>query len=215
MPNTDPLLGPLQDNGGRTRTHALLPDSPAIDMGNEAQCPRTDQRGVPRPQDGDEDGWAFCDIGAYEVEGITVAPDVLTITGPGECFVDQSYIYTATVEPISTSLPLEYIWQLDGQVPITQTGGLTDTISFTWDMPGTQVITITTRNPAGSRADTHVITITAPLYETYLPLVIKYSAPPLDSIPTFSLPGGGLFMGLIIIGKVEDEMVVIEGVDHQ
>jgi len=29
--NTDPLLGPLQDNGGPTFTHALLPGSPAID----------------------------------------------------------------------------------------------------------------------------------------------------------------------------------------
>ena len=32
--NTDPLLGPLQDNGGPTFTHALLPGSPAIDAGD-------------------------------------------------------------------------------------------------------------------------------------------------------------------------------------
>src|SRR6266478_131593 len=32
--NTDPMLGPLQDNGGPTLTHALLPGSPAIDAGN-------------------------------------------------------------------------------------------------------------------------------------------------------------------------------------
>ena len=32
--NTDPVLGPLQDNGGPTFTHALLPDSPAIDAGD-------------------------------------------------------------------------------------------------------------------------------------------------------------------------------------
>ena len=31
--NTDPLLGPLADNGGPTFTHALLPGSPAIDAG--------------------------------------------------------------------------------------------------------------------------------------------------------------------------------------
>src|SRR5262249_37311881 len=30
----DPLLGPLQDNGGPTRTHALLPGSPGIDGGH-------------------------------------------------------------------------------------------------------------------------------------------------------------------------------------
>ena len=32
--DTDPLLGPLQDNGGVTLTHALLPGSPAVDAGD-------------------------------------------------------------------------------------------------------------------------------------------------------------------------------------
>ena len=45
--NTDPLLGPLQDNGGPTLTHALLPGSPAIDAGdpNFTPPPYYDQRG--------------------------------------------------------------------------------------------------------------------------------------------------------------------------
>jgi predicted outer membrane repeat protein len=44
--NTDPLLGPLQDNGGPTFTHALLPGSPAIDAGdpNFSPPPSHDQR---------------------------------------------------------------------------------------------------------------------------------------------------------------------------
>jgi parallel beta-helix repeat protein len=47
--NTDPLLGPLQDNGGPTFTHALLPGSPAIDAGdpNFHPPPFNDQRGCP------------------------------------------------------------------------------------------------------------------------------------------------------------------------
>jgi hypothetical protein len=47
--NTDPLLGPLQDNGGRTLTHALLSGSPAIDEGdpNFTPPPDYDQRGCP------------------------------------------------------------------------------------------------------------------------------------------------------------------------
>ena len=46
--NTDPLLGPLQDNGGPTFTHALLPGSPAIDAGdpNFSPPPFRDQRGL-------------------------------------------------------------------------------------------------------------------------------------------------------------------------
>jgi hypothetical protein len=45
--NTDPLLGPLQDNGGPTLTHLPMPGSPAIDAGdpNFTPPPYRDQRG--------------------------------------------------------------------------------------------------------------------------------------------------------------------------
>ena len=47
--NTDPLLGPLQDNGGRTLTHVLLAGSPAINTGDPSFTPppNDDQRGFP------------------------------------------------------------------------------------------------------------------------------------------------------------------------
>lgn len=68
--DVDPLLGPLQDNGGpaATRTHDLGAGSPAIDAGDPAAggCPTTDQRGVTRPLDGNLDGVVACDIGAIE-----------------------------------------------------------------------------------------------------------------------------------------------------
>lgn len=60
LPNTNPTLGPLADNGGPTQTHALLYGSPAINAGTNDGCPPADQRGVMRPLLG------TCDIGAYE-----------------------------------------------------------------------------------------------------------------------------------------------------
>jgi hypothetical protein len=63
----DPLVGPLADNGGPTRTLALLSDSPAIDAGSDEACPPTDQRGVPRPFG------EHCDIGAFELNERTLS----------------------------------------------------------------------------------------------------------------------------------------------
>jgi hypothetical protein len=54
----DPKLGALQDNGGPTWTQALLDGSVALDNGDDAYCPRTDQRGKTRVPP--------CDVGAYE-----------------------------------------------------------------------------------------------------------------------------------------------------
>ncbi len=71
--NTDPLLGPLQDNGGPTFTHKLLKGSPAIDAGEPGFTPppQFDQRGpgFDRVVSG------RLDIGSFEVQsGVTPTP---------------------------------------------------------------------------------------------------------------------------------------------
>jgi hypothetical protein len=68
--NTNPLLGPLQNNGGPTDTRALLPGSPAVDAANATACPQHDRRGVVR-KDGDKDGTVVCDIGSFERNDLT------------------------------------------------------------------------------------------------------------------------------------------------
>ncbi len=57
--SANPRLGPLAQNGGPTKTMALLASSPAIDAAH-GDCVTTDQRGVPRPTTG------RCDSGAYQ-----------------------------------------------------------------------------------------------------------------------------------------------------
>jgi hypothetical protein len=67
----DPLIGPLQMNGGPTPTHALLPGSPAIDQGNSFGV-HTDQRGHHRPYNytaiPNAPGGDGSDIGAFELD---------------------------------------------------------------------------------------------------------------------------------------------------
>ena len=95
LPNTNPLLGPLADNGGSTKTHELLTGSPAIDAVLVADCTdpdgspiTTDQRGVARPQGLD------CDIGAFELE--PAAPDMRMIKDDGGVTVapGDTIVYT-------------------------------------------------------------------------------------------------------------------------
>lgn len=100
-PNTDPKLDPvLLDNGGPTRTHALLAGSPAIDAIPKANCAtEADQRGVPRPQG------AGCDIGALEVSAkltqtITFAPL------PAKTVGDAPFTVSATA---SSGLPVSFV----------------------------------------------------------------------------------------------------------
>jgi predicted outer membrane repeat protein len=77
MTNTDPLIAPLLGFGPsvgapgsqeKMGLHALSWGSPAIDAFDSASCPAVDQRGVTRPVDGDGDGNAACDIGAFEFD---------------------------------------------------------------------------------------------------------------------------------------------------
>lgn len=65
---SDPLILPLDSNGGATLTHALEENSPAINQGNSALCSASpvseiDQRGQARDSQ--------CDIGAYELQDET------------------------------------------------------------------------------------------------------------------------------------------------
>jgi predicted outer membrane repeat protein len=69
----DPLLGPLAENGGPTRTHALLVGSPAVDAARDCtdmdlSLVSEDQRSVGRPQG------AECDLGAYEAPATLPQP---------------------------------------------------------------------------------------------------------------------------------------------
>ncbi len=96
----DPLLSPLQDNGGPTQTQALLADSPAIDAGDPAGCAddlgaalTTDQRGFPRPVNG------LCDMGAFEYGTSPTATPTPTHTRTPTRTATRTPTQTATSVP--------------------------------------------------------------------------------------------------------------------
>lgn len=64
----NPKRGGLIEEGSEAGTYGLKARSPAIDAGSNDGCPPTDRRGAARPQDGNGDGVAVCDIGAFELQ---------------------------------------------------------------------------------------------------------------------------------------------------
>jgi CSLREA domain-containing protein len=110
----------LANNGGSTLTHALLPGSPAIDTGNPAGCATsfkgtlmTDQRGYSRVFDGDGDGIARCDKGAYEVDQVIIPTATFTATDTAQPSSTPTPTATDTIEvtpePSPTPAGLELV----------------------------------------------------------------------------------------------------------
>lgn len=101
-------VGPLQRNGGPTRTHALLPGSMAIDAidpSSASGLPKVDQRGMTRPLDGNDSATAEYDVGAFEVEPpnlpIDVQPqDEFNVIRLRDSFIDVLIGSTASFDPM-------------------------------------------------------------------------------------------------------------------
>lgn len=110
-----PLLNPLADNGGLTQTHSLQAGSPALDVipNTIAGCGTTfttDQRGISRPQDGNGDLTADCDMGALELE---ITPPVVSSVTRVEAnptaaaSVDYTVTFSEPVTGVNTSAPFD------------------------------------------------------------------------------------------------------------
>jgi len=108
---TDPHF--VNANGGDFR---LQGDSPCIDHGTNSapSVPATDYAGQPRVRDGDEDGLAVVDMGAYEVQGYSLADHVhrgeilqgLVYANPSDTIAD--YVFLMEVETDDTFDHVEF-----------------------------------------------------------------------------------------------------------
>lgn len=95
------------------------------------------------------------------------------ISGPSSGFIGNNYTFVATISPITATQPITYVWQATEQSPVTFTGNLTNSISYTWEISGTKGITITAQNIGSEVVDTHVIYIGEANFKIYLPILSK------------------------------------------
>jgi hypothetical protein len=101
---------------------------------------------------------------------VTIPELNVVITGTSSGFTGIEYMLTAEASPITATLPLTYEWTVGDMVPITHTGGLSDTLTVAWDAPGTYLITLQVSNIDTSVTTTWEVTITERMF---IPLVRK------------------------------------------
>src|SRR5438477_6345822 len=157
--NTAPMLGPLQDNGGPTFTHALLSGSPAIDSGDPTFDPNAfrppllyDQRG---------DGFArvvndHIDIGAFEVQPAPAPTATPTATATATPTATRTPVRTP---PASSALIVSPALASMTLNPATLTGGAnsTGTVTLSAAAPaGGAVVALTSNNLNAATVPTSV-----------------------------------------------------------
>jgi predicted outer membrane repeat protein len=150
----DPKLGPLANNGGPTRTMALLAGSPARNAG--AGCPATDQRGVARPQG------SACDIGAYEVvERLLLSPAVMFVG-------DKGFTLRVTGEGFTSGSKI--VWKGSQRTTTFASSTTLTTVVATSELGAPATISVSVSGSALPAATFRVLPLGGRLY---MPLMIR------------------------------------------
>ncbi|CAG0936329.1 Amylopullulanase [Thermoflexales bacterium] len=105
---------------------------------------------------------------------LPIMPSAIAVTGSPTGTSSTQYTFNASVDPISVTLPITYVWQATDQSVVTHAGinDRSDAVNFVWPTAGVKVITVTATNAGGAVTDTHTITITALLIPPVAPSAI-------------------------------------------
>jgi hypothetical protein len=159
----DPLLGPLQDNGGRTQTMALQPGSPALNAGDPNQLGTADQRGVVRSRG--------VNIGSYQASataflvsapemvrsGVPFDVSVMAVDSFGQVAVGYTgyFTFSATDRDPGVILPADY------PITLADGGSVTVRSGVTLITPGDQTLTVTD-TPDNTLTGSATVTVGSP-----------------------------------------------------
>ncbi len=187
----DPLLGPLQDNGGETATMALLAGSPAIDAGHndfvsdpDGNPLTTDQRGQPRIVSG------VVDIGAYEF--VPNRAPVADAGGPYTISEGDSLLLDASSSSDPDGDALAFSWDVNGDGVFGDAAGVAPTLSWAQlqalgidDGPGGFTVRVRADDGQGASHDaetTLTVLNTAPTATFNAPAAVDEGSPILLSL---------------------------------
>ena len=126
LSGVDPMLGPLEDNGGSSLSHAPRAGSPAVDAGYDAAAPSADQRHARRPE-GDAS-----DIGAVELDAPPSRAPVSEVDAyviePGQILTIDATSGVLTNDTSQSGAPLTAILDADvssGKLSLNEDGSFT------------------------------------------------------------------------------------------
>jgi hypothetical protein len=176
----NPLVGPLADNGGATKTHALMFGSPAVNAGDSALLESLDQRGKPRVQFG------AADIGAVEVT------EPVIMTQPVGQSVNEGEPFTLSVVAMNqnSATALTYQWRKNG---VNVAGAIGST--FTKDpavVDDAGMYDVLVINDGGGLASTQVsVAVAAVIHPDAPPDAAPDASPPPPDAPSNMEQGDG------------------------
>ncbi len=153
-----PGLDAYTDNGAPGNGHyPLLSTSQAIDAGNNATCASSDQIGTTRPQDGDNDGTADCDIGAIEYEAPIPALDAVDDFDAVPLYTHKEINVKANDILGSGDVSIIYISPVSPSVGFA--GLYNNGIGFFRTASGSATFTYTIKDNVTNQEDTAVVTV--------------------------------------------------------
>jgi hypothetical protein len=96
-------------------------------------------------------------VTSYHHVTISVPLSDVSLSGPEIGIVGHQNALTATVSPMTTTLPITYVWQVDGETSVTRTGGLSSTFYLTGTARRFQTIYVTVMNETSTDLAEHTI----------------------------------------------------------